>query len=65
MAVATIAELCRKLGEKVFMEIIRLLQASSKSTDDVTRESTCLALVHILYAFFLTLTFRSSPHAIH
>ncbi|KIJ51382.1 hypothetical protein M422DRAFT_43931 [Sphaerobolus stellatus SS14] len=44
----TIAELCRKSGDKVFSEIVSLLQTSCKSSDDRTKEGACLALSEVL-----------------
>lgn len=47
-AARTMGELCRKFGEKILAEIIAILQTSSVSNDDRTREGTCLALSEIL-----------------
>jgi hypothetical protein len=41
-------ELCRKFGEKILAEIIAILQTSSVSNDDRTREGACMALCEIL-----------------
>ncbi|KZT22524.1 ARM repeat-containing protein [Neolentinus lepideus HHB14362 ss-1] len=47
-AARTIAELCRKSGEKMFAEIISILRAKSSSSDVRTRQGVCLAISELL-----------------
>ncbi|KIK62847.1 hypothetical protein GYMLUDRAFT_242480 [Collybiopsis luxurians FD-317 M1] len=44
----TIAELCRKFGERIIAEIMPLLRAKASSTDPRSREGVCLALSEIM-----------------
>ncbi|KAH9944598.1 armadillo-type protein [Amylocystis lapponica] len=44
----TIAELCRKSGDKILGEIVAILKSKSTSTDPQTREGVCLALCEMM-----------------
>ncbi|CAE6445982.1 unnamed protein product, partial [Rhizoctonia solani] len=44
----TIAELCRKLGEKILGEIVPLLRSAATSPNPATREGVCLVLTEIM-----------------
>ncbi|KAG7441044.1 ARM repeat-containing protein [Guyanagaster necrorhizus] len=44
----TIAELCRKFGEKIVGEIMAILKVKVTSTDSRTREGVCLVLSEIM-----------------
>ncbi|KAK0468862.1 armadillo-type protein [Armillaria novae-zelandiae] len=44
----TIAELCRKFGEKIVGEIMAILKGKATSTDSRTREGVCLVLSEIM-----------------
>ncbi|KAF8740425.1 ARM repeat-containing protein, partial [Rhizoctonia solani] len=44
----TIAELCRKLGEKILGEIVPLLRTAATSPNPATREGVCLVLTEIM-----------------
>jgi hypothetical protein len=41
-------DLCRKSGERVLQEIIRILEAKSTSADPSTRQGVCLALSELV-----------------
>ncbi|CAE7122272.1 unnamed protein product [Rhizoctonia solani] len=47
-AARTIAELCRKLGEKILGEIVPLLRTAATSPNPATREGVCLVLTEIM-----------------
>ncbi|KAG8759295.1 translational activator of GCN4, partial [Ceratobasidium sp. 428] len=47
-AARTIAELCRKLGEKILGEIVPLLRSAANSPNPATREGVCLVLTEIM-----------------
>ncbi|CAE6418409.1 unnamed protein product [Rhizoctonia solani] len=47
-AARTIAELCRKLGEKILGEIVPLLRNAATSPNPATREGVCLVLTEIM-----------------
>ncbi|EUC57504.1 translational activator GCN1 [Rhizoctonia solani AG-3 Rhs1AP] len=47
-AARTIAELCRKLGEKILGEIVPLLRSAATSPNPATREGVCLVLTEIM-----------------
>ncbi|KAG9080780.1 translational activator of GCN4, partial [Ceratobasidium sp. 370] len=47
-AARTIAELCRKLGEKILGEIVPLLRSAASSPNPATREGVCLVLTEIM-----------------
>jgi hypothetical protein len=49
----TIAELCRKFGERIVGEIMIILKSKITSTDPRTREGVCLTLSEIMYASLL------------
>ncbi|KAJ4478479.1 armadillo-type protein [Lentinula aciculospora] len=44
----TIAELCRKFGERILGEIMPLLRSKASSTDPKSREGVCIALSEIM-----------------
>lgn len=54
-AARTIAELCRKLGEKILGEIVPLLRSAASSPNPATREGVCLVLTEIMYAISIRL----------
>lgn len=45
----TLGELCRKNGERIFGEIVPILQKAITSPDVRTREGACLAFSDVLY----------------
>jgi hypothetical protein len=45
----TMAELCRKLGERILGDMIPILRAKSSSPDSRTKEGVCLALCEVMY----------------
>ncbi|KAH9915889.1 armadillo-type protein [Fomitopsis serialis] len=47
-AARTVAELCRKSGEKILGEIVSILKSKSTSTDPKTREGVCLTLCELM-----------------
>ncbi|CAL1711997.1 unnamed protein product [Somion occarium] len=47
-AARTVAELCRKSGEKILGEIMIILRHKSSSTDPQTREGVCLLLCELM-----------------
>lgn len=47
-AARTVAELCRKSGEKILGEVIGILRSKATSTDPRTREGVCLMLCELL-----------------
>ncbi|KAJ3807969.1 armadillo-type protein [Lentinula aff. lateritia] len=44
----TIAEICRKFGERILGEIMPLLRSKASSTDPKSREGVCIALSEIM-----------------
>ncbi|THU98405.1 ARM repeat-containing protein [Dendrothele bispora CBS 962.96] len=44
----TVAELCRKFGERILGEIVPLLRSKASSTDPRSREGVCLVLCSIM-----------------
>lgn len=57
----TIAELCRKLGERILNDMIPLLKAGAQSPNPRNREGICLALSQIVYV--KTSRFASLRHS--
>ncbi|KAI0077211.1 ARM repeat-containing protein [Panus rudis PR-1116 ss-1] len=47
-AARTMAELCRKSGDKILGEIISILRSKANSTDPKTREGVCLTLCELM-----------------
>ncbi|TFY63660.1 hypothetical protein EVJ58_g3122 [Rhodofomes roseus] len=47
-AARTVAELCRKSGEKILGEVVSILKSKSTSTDPKTREGVCLTLCELM-----------------
>ncbi|EPQ55338.1 ARM repeat-containing protein [Gloeophyllum trabeum ATCC 11539] len=47
-AARTIADLCRKSGERMFAEVISVLRSNSTSLDARTRQGVCLAISELL-----------------
>ncbi len=54
--VRTTVELCKKFGERVLGEIVKILRAKSSSPDAQTREGGCLLLSELMSAYL-----RPSP----
>jgi hypothetical protein len=48
--VRTTGELCRKFGERILGEIVKILRAKSSSPDAYTREGVCLLLNELMLA---------------
>jgi len=44
----TLGELCRKNGERIFSELVPILQKAITSTDPRTKEGACLAFADIM-----------------
>ena len=50
VASRTIAELCRKFGERIVGEIMAILKTKMASANARTREGVCLTVAEIMYA---------------
>jgi hypothetical protein len=48
--VRTTAELCKKFGERILGEMVKILRAKSSSPDAQTREGVCLLLSELMSA---------------
>jgi hypothetical protein len=46
--VRTTGELCRKFGERILGEIVKILRSKSSSHDAYTREGVCLLLSELM-----------------
>ena len=44
----TLGELCRKNGERIFGEIMPILQKAITSNDDRSKEGACLAFADVM-----------------
>jgi hypothetical protein len=44
----TLGELCRKNGERIFGEILPILQKAISSPDERTKEGACLAFADVM-----------------
>jgi hypothetical protein len=44
----TLGELCRKNGERIFGEILPILQNAISSPDERTKEGACLAFADVM-----------------
>jgi hypothetical protein len=49
--VRTTGELCRKFGERILGEMVKILRAKSSSPDAQTREGVCLLLSELMSAY--------------
>lgn len=47
-AARTIAELCRKFGERILGDILPILERGSKSPNERIREGVCLAISELM-----------------
>lgn len=51
-AARTIAELCRKFGERILGDILPILERGSKSPNDRIREGVCLAMSELMSVLY-------------
>ena len=62
----TMAELCRKFGEKILSDMVPIFKGKSTSMDSRTREGVCLALSAMMQVLctshFLSLTYDQREH---